>query len=486
MTTQPNTPLEQGLARLLQPRSIAACVLLGLLSACSQLPTYQRPEVALPEQWPVRSDDAAASPASADLAWQHFVRDERLRALVQQALENNRDLRVAVLQIEQARAQFRVSSADVWPTVQAGVTGSRVTTGKDQPIESTYTAGLLVSSWELDFFGRIASLKEAARAQFLATQEARKAVQVSLVASVVNGWFNVQASEAQLQLAQDTWRTRQDSLRLTRLRYENGAASAVELRSAESLEATARATLAQQTRQRQQDVNALTLLVGQPLNRVLDLPANTQGLGPNVPDTLSAVPVGLPSRVLLNRPDVLSAEQQLVAANAQIGAARAAFFPQISLTTSIGSASSELSGLFSSGSWGWTLAPQALLPIFDAGRNQANLDVASTEREIALARYEKAIQTAFKEVNDALVGVATLDTQLKAQNDLVRAETERLRLTELRMQQGVASQLEYLDAQRSLFSAQQAVLQVRQAQALSQVALYQALGGGWQDAAPVQ
>ncbi|HEX5806654.1 MAG TPA: efflux transporter outer membrane subunit [Macromonas sp.] len=464
-------------------RAPAVLAVLGVLSACSQLPTYTRPEVALPASWATENPSPVANGSqAADLSWQGFVQDAQLRRLVQAALDNNRDLRVAVLQIEQARAQYQVRSADAWPTVQAGLAGSRATTGKNEPIESTYRAGLLVTSWELDLFGRIASLKEAAQAQFLATQEARKAVQVSLVAAVANGWFNLQASEAQLKLAQDTWRTRQDSLRLTRLRFDNGAASAVELRTAESLEATARAAVAQQARQRQQDINALTLLVGQAPNRSLDVSGAVTTLGPDAAQALAGVPVGLPSQVLLRRPDVLNAEQQLVSSNAQIGAARAAFFPQISLTTSLGSASSELSGLFKSGSWGWTLAPQALLPIFDAGRNQANLDAAKVGRDIALARYEKAIQTAFKEVNDALVGVATLDGQLKAQEDLVRSETERLRLTELRTQQGVASQLEYLDAQRSLFSAQQAVLQARLAQAQGQVALYQALGGGWQSA----
>lgn len=466
---------------------VAGLAVFGALSACSQLPTYSRPEVSLPANWAAANATPTTNGTQAtDLSWQAFVQDIQLRRLVQAALENNRDLRVAVLQIEQARAQHQVRSADAWPTVQAGVSGNRVTTGKNEPIESTYKAGLLVTSWELDLFGRIASLKEAAQAQFLSTQEARKAVQVSLVAAVANGWFHLQASDAQLRLAKDTWHTRQDSLRLTRLRFDNGAASAVELRTAESLEATARAAVSQQTRQRLQDINALTLLVGQPLNRPLDVDVSVHTLGPDSALALAGVPVGMPSQVLLLRPDVLSAEQQLVAANAQIGAARAAFFPQISLTTSLGSASSELSGLFKSGSWGWTLAPQALLPIFDAGRNQANLDAAKVGSDIALARYEKAIQTAFKEVNDALVGVATLEGQLKAQEDLVRSETERLRLTELRRQQGVASQLEYLDAQRSLFSAQQAVLQARLAQALGQVALYQALGGGWQPVASSQ
>jgi outer membrane protein, multidrug efflux system len=254
------------------------------------------------------------------------------------------------------------------------------------------------------------------------------------------------------------------------------------LRAAESLAATARATLAQQQRLRQLDVNALALLVGQPLDQALQpapQPAVVAATEPQAVRALAEVPVGLPSQVLLQRPDVRAAEQQLVAANAQIGAARAAFFPRIYLTASMGSASSELSGLFKSGTWGWTLAPQALLPIFDAGRNQAGLASAQAGQQVALAQYEKAIQTAFREVNDALAGQATLADQLQAQQQLAQAEAQRLRLSELRLKQGVASQLELLDAQRSVFSAQQTLLQTRLALAQNRVALFKALGGGW-------
>lgn len=454
-------------------KSAAALAVALFLTACSQLQPYTKPDLPLPGAWTAQGGQALQGTA-ADLSWQDFVRAPALRALVELALVRNHDLRVAALQIEQARAQYQIKRADVFPTVNTGVTGSRQTTGEDSGVKSTWTAGFLVNAWEIDLFGRLASLSEAAKAQFLATEENRKAVQISLVAAVATGWFNLQASEAQWQLANQTLATRQESLRLVRLRYENGAASALDLNAAESLAAAARVVVAQQERQRQLDANALSLLVGQ---TAITQKASAPGL--DVAQALADVPVALPSQVLLKRPDVRAAEQQLVAANAQIGAARAAFFPRISLTASVGSASSELSGLFKSGTWGWSVAPQVLLPIFDAGRNQATLDASKAGREVALVQYDKAIQVAFREVNDALAGQATLDSQWQAQQALAAAEGERLRLSELRFKQGAASQLELLDAQRSLFAAQQAVLQTRLAMAQNRVALYKALGGGW-------
>lgn len=451
-----------------------ASVLLGL-GACSQLPPYQRPDLAVPAQWAVPPAEATASGRLATaLPWRDFVREPLLRDLVQQALEHNHDLRLAVLQIEQARAQYTIQRADQFPTVNAGVTGSRQATGEGQAIKSAYTAGLLVNAWELDLFGRIASLKEAALAQFLSSEATRQAVQTSLVAAVANAWFSLQTSQAQLELARRTLESWEDSLRLTQLRFDHGAASALDLRAAQSLAATARSAVAQQERQRQLDANALALLVGRPASSF-----SAGALGPDALQSLQPVPVGLPSDVLLQRPDVRAAEFQLVAANARIGAARAAFFPRIALTASLGSASGELGGLFRDGQWGWTMGPQALLPIFDAGRNQAGLATAEAGRELALVQYDKAIQTAFREVNDALAGRLTLVSQLQAQQDLAASEGERSRLSELRLQQGVASQLERLDALRSHFAAQQLVLQTRLAVAQNQVALYKALGGGW-------
>lgn len=451
----------------------------SLLAGCSQLQPYQRPEQPMPTAWA-----GVGSTAAQPLPWQSFVTDPVLRALVDKALKNNRDLRVAALQIEQARAQHQIRRAATMPTVNLGATGDRQAKGDAEEITGTYMAGLMVNSWEIDFFGRLASLKEAALADYLATEEARKSAQITLVAAVVTGWLNLQSSEAQLALTQQTLASREEALRLTQLRYRYGAADALGLRQAESLTESARSTLAQLERQRSLDLNALALLIGQPVNQVLT-PAE---LAPQTGQPLSAfeavteVPLGLPSTVLLERPDVRAAEQQLVAANAKIGAARAAFFPNISLTAGFGTASTELSGLFKSGSTGWLLTPQILLPIFDGGANRAGLSSAQAGQGIALAQYEKVIQTAFREVNDALAGQATLGRQLQAQEALVRAEADRLRLAQMLMQKGVSSQLEVLDAERSLFSAQQAAVQARAALAQNRVALYKALGGGWQAA----
>ena len=384
---------------------------------------------------------------------------------------------MAVLNIEQARAQFDIRRADRLPTVNAGVGGSRQPSGSGN-VNTLYSAGLLVTSYELDLYGRVRSLSDAALAQYLATEEARKAVQISLVASVASAHLALQADDELLRVTEQTLQTRDDSYRLTKLRFDNGASSQIDLRQSESLLAAAQVALAQARRLRALDENALTLLIGQPLPA--DLP-------PGLPITASAtfpeLPAGVPSDVLTRRPDVRQAEQLLIASNASIGAARAAFFPRISLTGSIGTASSELDGLFKSGSFGWSFAPQLLLPIFDAGRNQANLASVQVSRQIAVAQYERAIQTAFREVADALAGRATLGQQLQAQQALVLAEQDRFRLADLRYRNGASSFLEVLDAQRSLFASQQALVQVQTQQAQNGVALYRALGGGWTDSA---
>ncbi|MCU0930663.1 MAG: efflux transporter outer membrane subunit [Serpentinimonas sp.] len=468
----------------LRLRALATASALLFLAGCSQMEPYQRPASAspdaLPTAWPTAPVVAVPGAASASgtpqaLRWQDWITDARLRTLVDSALANNRDARIAALQARQLQAQLQIREAARLPSVNAGVTGSRQTVGENEPLRSEYTAGLQVPSWEIDFFGRLASLRDAALGQYLASEEAVRSAQLSLVSSVASGWLGLQATDAQLALTRQTLASREEALRLVRLRYDNGAASALDLRQAESLAETARVALAQQQRQRAQQVNALTLLVGQPLNEAL--PA--QALQPQG-DALAAVaevPVGLPSVVLLERPDIRAAEQQLMAANAQIGAARAAFFPRISLTASFGSASSELSGLLRGGSWGWALAPQALLPLFDGGANRAGLESAQAGRELAVAQYERAIQSAFREVNDALMGRGALEEELRAQQALANAESERLRLSELRLREGVASQLEVLDAQRSLFAAQQALLQTRFALAQNRVDLYRATGG---------
>jgi multidrug efflux system outer membrane protein len=442
-----------------------------LLAGCSMIPAYERPAAPVAPTWVGTPGTAAAQPA-ADIEWQSYFSDPQLQQLIALALQGNRDLRVAALNIEQARAQYQIRGADRFPTVNAAVTGSR-TPNAAGGITSAYNAGFSVSAWEIDFFGRLSSLKEAALAQYLATEEGRKAVQISLVSTVATGWLNLLADEELLAITRQTLATREESLRLSKLRFDNGATSELDFRQAQSLTEAARVALAQQQRQRALDENALVLLLGQPL------PAGFSVTGTTSAVALAELPAGLPSELLVRRPDIRQAEQQLLAANANIGAARAAFFPRIALTAGVGTASSHLSNLFSSGSWGWTLAPQALLPIFDAGRNQANLESATTARSIAVAQYEKSIQVAFREVADALAGRATLGEQLRAQQAQADAEAARFNLSDLRYRNGVASYLDLLDAQRALFAARQAVVQTRLLQLQNQVTLYKTLGGGW-------
>ncbi len=471
--------------RLPQLLAVAAA---ALLAGCSMIPAYERPAAPVAADWPALSATAASSGtsgmanqgiAAADIEWQSFFSDPRLRQLIAASLRNNRDLRIAVLNIEQARAQFQIRRADQYPTVNAAATGSRQPSTNDS-ITSTYTAGLSMTSYEFDFFGRVASLKDAALAQYLATEEGRKTTQISLVAAVANTYLSLLADEELIAITRQTLATREDSFRLSKLRFDNGVSSELDIRQAESLIEAARVSLAQLVRQRALDQNSLVLLLGQPATGELAV-ALPEGKGLADMPMMVDVPAGLPSDLLTRRPDVRQAEQQLQAANANIGAARAAFFPKISLTASAGSASSHLGDLFKSGSFGWTLAPQLLLPIFDAGRNRAGLDSATAGRDIAVAQYEKSIQTAFREVADALAGRATLGEQLRAQQAQANAEGVRFRLSDLRYRNGVASQLDLLDAQRSLFTARQAVVQTRLAQLQSQVTLYKTLGGGWKE-----
>ena len=450
------------------------------LAGCMSLaPDYERPAAPVASAFPAVPQAATASTspvitqAPATVAWQQFFADPRLRQLIDQALVNNRDLRIAIANIEQARAQYRITRADRLPSVGLGVSGNRQTVGEDQPINSQYQAGLQVTSFELDLFGRVRNLSEAALAQYLATEEARKTTQISLIASVANAYLQLLADEELLRITQDTLKTRQDSDRLTQLRFENGVASRLDIQQSRSLVETALATLAQQQRFRAQDINLLTLLVGQPL------PADVSSGATLAKTELPDLPAGLPSDLLANRPDIRAAEQELIAANANIGAARANFFPRISLTGSAGSASTELSGLFESGTWGWSFAPQAILPIFDYGRNTATLGAARAQRDIAVARYEQSIQTAFREVADALAGQATYSEQLRAQAAVTEAEADRFNLSDLRFRSGAASQLDLLDAQRSLFQSQQLSVQANLLRLQNQVALYRVLGGGW-------
>ena len=457
----------------------AALAAAGLAAGCMSLaPEYQRPNAPIAAAYPDDAGGGANRPAW-DIEWPAFFGDERLRKLIGLALHNNRDLRAATAAIEQARAQLQVRRADVYPTVGVGATAARQIGSNGEPA-TAYSAGLALSTWELDFFGRLRSLNDAALSQFYATEEARKAAQVSLIAAVASTHLAIQADDELLAATRETLTTREDSYRLTKLKFDNGAASELDLRQAESLLEGARVTLAQVRRQRALDENALALLLGQPVPTDLPpaLPLAQQKL-------LADIPAGLPSDLLDRRPDVRQAERGLMAANANIGAARAAFFPRITLTGLAGTASGELSGLFKAGSWAWTGTGQALLTVFDAGRNTGNLQAANAARDVALAQYEKAIQSAFREVADALAGRATFGEQLRAQQAQAAAEEVRAKLADLRYRNGAASYLDVLDAQRALFAARQAVVQVQLAQAQNLVTVYKVLGGGWLEPAPL-
>lgn len=451
--------------------TLGALPLVLALTGCMSLaPKYERPAAPVAASFPEASP--AATEAASQIAWQRFFADARLKQLIELSLANNRDLRVAILNIEQARAQYQIRRADTLPTVNAAISGSRLP-GSNDSITSTYQAGFGVSAFELDLFGRVKSLSDAALAQFLATEEARKAAHISLVASVANAYLALLADDELLALTRQTLAGREESLKLIQLKFDNGVVSKLDLQQGVSLVDTARVVLQQQLRQRAQDANLLTLLVGQPLPENL-APARTLAQ-----TELSELPAGLPSDLLAVRPDIRAAEQQLIGANANIGAARANFFPRIALTGSAGTASSHLSGLFKSGSFGWTFAPQAVLPIFDYGRNSATLGSAKAGRDIAVAQYEKSIQVAFREVSDALAGQATYAEQLRAQRSVAAAETDRFNLSDLRYKAGAASYLDLLDAQRSLFAAQQAAVQANLLRLQNQVTLYRVLGGGW-------
>lgn len=451
-----------------------------LLTGCASMaPKYERPAAPVDASFAggpagaVGAIGAIGGEPAAEIRWQNFFSDPRLRRLIAIALENNRDLRTAALSIEQARAQYQIRRADELPTVNVGASGMRQP-GPTGEMTSIYQVGLIVTAFEFDFFGRIRSLSQAALAQYLGTEQARDTVQITLIAAVAVTYLNLLADDELLEVTRQALGTREQSLKLTKLKFDQGAVSELDYRQAESLIQGARVTLAQLIRRRALDHNALVLLLGQSMPGDLP-PAQTVMNQALLPD----LPVGLPSEVLTRRPDVRQAEQQLIAANANIGAARANFYPRISLTTTAGLASNELSGLFNNGAFAWTLAPQLLLPIFDRGRNKANLGSAEAGRDIAVAQYELTVQTAFREVSDALASRATLVDEVRAQRAQVNAEAARFRLADLRYKSGAASYLDVLDAQRSLFTSQQAVVLVQAAQVQNLVTLYKVLGGGW-------
>lgn len=459
---------------------LAAALASAVLAGCATLaPDYATPAAPVPQQWPADTGVAATGTAAADIGWQDFFTDARLRQLIALALDNNRDLRVAALNIEKARAQYQIQRADLFPTVQAtaGGTGQRTpaslsTTGQAMTTHQ-YTAGLGFASYELDFFGRIRSLKDQALYQFLGTEEARRSAQISLVAEVASAYLTLVADNERLKLAEETRVSQQRSYDLTKRRFELGSASELDLRQAQTSVDSARVDVARYTGQLAQDRNALALLIGGPLPDELAQPGELGSVS-----ALAGVPDGVPADVLQRRPDVLQAERALQAANANIGAARAAYFPSITLTAKGGVASSQLSDLFKGGAGSWSFSPQISLPIFDAGRISANLKVAETDRAISLAQYEKAVQTAFREAADALSLRTPLEGQLAAQQSLVDATAASYRLSKARFDKGVDSYLAVLDSQRAQYSAEQSLITVRLAGLNNQVTLYKVLGGG--------
>ena len=464
-------------------RTLSVVLAATLTGACTMIPDYQRPAAPVPTTFPnaAPSESPATVPPADAIAWRDYFADARLREVIALALDNNRDLRVAALNIEKARAQYRIQRADLFPAI--GATASQtvqrlpgeLTSSGEAETSRQYSATVGMSAYELDFFGRVRSLNAEALETYLGTEEARRSAQISLVAEVANAWLTRAADRERLALARGTFETRQQSHELTRRLFEAGAVSALDLHQAQTLLESARADAARYRSFVAQDENALALIVGAPLPAEL--------LPDRLPDTTSAVaelPAGVPSEVLTRRPDILQAERSLRAANASIGAARAAFFPSISLTAAAGTASSTLGGLFDGGSGIWSFMPQIRIPIFEAGRLRASLDVAEVQRDINVAQYEKAIQSAFREVADALAERATLTEQLDARRALVDATAAGFRLSEARYKGGVDSFLGLLDAQRTLYGAELDLIGVRLSAAANGVMLYKALGGGWQ------
>jgi multidrug efflux system outer membrane protein len=468
--------------RILAGACLAALTV--LTAGCSLAPEYVRPALPVANEYPADAPVPAGATPDArpapEIAWREYFADPELQAMIAQALENNRDLRVAALRVLEARAALQIRRADQFPTVN--VNAGEVRLGVPQSLSPTgsantvpiYAVGASVFGWELDFWGRVRNLKDSALEQFLATDSARRAVTVSLVAQVADGYLTLRELDERIRITRDTIRTREESLRIYRRRFQVGTATRLDVAQVETLLTQAQSLGAQLEQARAAQAHALTLLVGAQPARIADRESLNDAALVRDP------PVGLPSDLLQQRPDVVAAEHRLKAANANIGAARAAFFPTITLTGFAGTASLQLSSLFESGTGAWLFAPQLVMPIFDAGRRQANFDLAEVRRDAAVAEYERTVQAAFRDVADALSAQYWLSEQLTIQRRAVAEQTERARLVTLRFDRGLASSLEVLDAQRDLLAAQQQLVQQRRALLSSRVALYAALGGGSQ------
>jgi multidrug efflux system outer membrane protein len=455
-----------------------------LFAGCSMIPAYERPAAPVASTWPEGAAYAEGagngSVNVSSIAWKDFFRSAELQEIIQKALENNRDLRVAALNIEATRAAYRIQRADLFPSVDGsasftrqGVPENASTTGEAYT-SNTVSAGVGITSYELDLFGRVRSLNQKALESFLATEEARTSAQISLIAEVANTYITYLSDSELLKLAEQTLANRQETYDLVKRSYEFGNATLLDLEQSATAVENARISKVQYTRLVAQDKNALTMLVGTSLDGGLMNTEMTADI-----TSLKELPAGVPSETLLNRPDIRQAEHTLKAANADIGAARAAFFPSITLTGSAGLASDSLGDLFTSGSaLAWAFTPRINIPIFNAGRNKATLEVAEVSQKIAAAEYEKSIQTAFREVADQLAAKGTYTEQLNAQNALVEANRKVYDLSLQRYKYGVSSYIEVLDAQRSLFNAELGLVSVKQQSQSNLVTLYKVLGGG--------
>ena len=454
-----------------------AAALLVALTGCSLAPNYQQPAAPVAEQWDMT--DAQQS-AIALPQWREFFQDPALQQLIETALDNNRDLRIAALNVDAFRAQYRIQRSARFPSIDASgganrqrLPGNMNPRDSGSTINSQYSANLGITAWELDFFGRLGSLRDQALETYFASEQAQRSTQLSLIASVATAWLNLQADQEALALVRDTLATFEESARLVERSYEVGVATLLELQQARTLTESARISLAQFERQSVQSRNALNLLLGG------KAPTDIATAVPLSNFKFAELPVGLPAHLLQRRPDILQAEYELKAANANIGAARAAFFPSISLTTSAGSLSPDLSGLFDGGSGSWLFMPSINLPIFNAGRLRANLDYSEIQKDINVASYEKSIQIAFQEVADGLIERTTYKQQLAAHDSLVKTSEEYYALADRRYREGIDNQLTLLDAQRLLFDAKQQRISTQFAKLASEINLYKALGGGY-------
>jgi multidrug efflux system outer membrane protein len=450
---------------------LAGTLIAATLCGCTMMPAYQRPSAPVPAQFPglaVTNESRAA-----DIAWRNFFAEERLKSLIELALSNNLDLRVAVLNVEESRAQYRITRSASFPTV-AG-TGSYTHSYAGGLNAHEWSASLGTTAWELDLFGRVRSLNRQALEKYFATAEARRSEQVSLIAQVATEYFTLRETEELLALSRQTLQTVRESYTLNKATFDAGASSELDLRESESQVQNAQINVTTYERQLAEATDYLTLLVGRPLPANLAPPRAFSDT-----NLVADIPAGLPCELLQRRPDILEAEHTLLAANADIGATRAAFFPTVTLTASAGTQSSQLSQLFGAGTGVWSFAPQVTLPIFTGGQNLADLEAAKVTRRIEVADYQQAIETAFREVSDALVDVFSYVRQIDEQAALVATQQRRYELANLRYRQGDDTYLNALTAQQDLFTAQQSLIQSQFNKISSQISLYKALGGGWQ------